>query len=107
MKAGLTHLCAALLPMMTPALAAADDAEWLVAPYLWFSDVTLDQSSGVSGGISASDLLASVGYRFNKTFALILGYRHLDIEFEENISGEVETTDITLSGPMLGFLYRF
>ena len=57
MKAGLTHLCAALLPMMTPALAAADDAEWLVAPYLWLSDVTLDQSSGVSGGISASDLL--------------------------------------------------
>lgn len=32
MKAGLTHLCAALLLMMAPALAAADDAEWLVAP---------------------------------------------------------------------------
>ena len=246
MKTGKTHLFATLLLMMTPALAAADDTEWLVAPYLWLSDVTLDQSSGVSGSISASDLLdktdtagmirmeaarnrwgftvdyiflglsegialppsppnlnilvdldisivelagffrpsatdsgvdylfgvrninvdktllltpsgggptrrfdsdpqftdafvgarflhrfddnwdltlrgdlsfgdsegtvnllASVGYRFNKTFALNLGYRHLDIEFEENISGEVETTDITLSGPMLGFLFRF
>ncbi len=246
MKTGKTYIFAALLLMMTSALAAADDAEWLVAPYLWLSDVTLDQSSGVSGSISASDLLdktdtagmirmeavwnrwgftvdyiflalsesialppsppnlniivdldvsivelggffrpsgtdsvvdylfgvrninvdktllltpstggptrrfdsdpqftdafagarflhrfndnwdmtlrgdlsfgdsegtlnllASVGYRFNRTFALNLGYRHLDIEFEENISGEVETTDITLSGPILGFLFRF
>ncbi len=246
MKTGITHLRAALLLIMAPALAAADDAEWLVAPFLWLSDVTLDQSSGVSGSVSASDLLdktdsagmirveaawkrwgftvdyiflgvsegivlppsppnlsilvdldvsivelggffrpsgadsgvdylfgvrninvdktllltpsgggptrrfdsdpqftdvfagarflhrfddhwdmslrgdlsfgdsegtvnllASIGYRFNKTFALNLGYRHLDIEFEENINGEVETTDITLSGPILGFLFRF
>ena len=57
MKTGKTHLFATLLLMMTPALAAADDTEWLVAPYLWLSDVTLDQSSGVSGSISASDLL--------------------------------------------------
>ena len=57
MKTGKTHLFATLLLMMTPALAAADEAEWLVAPYLWLSDVTLDQSSGVSGSISASDLL--------------------------------------------------
>ena len=246
MKTLKIHLFAALLLMMAPALSAADNAEWLVAPYLWVSDITLDQSSVVSGNISASDLLdktdsagmirveaawnrwgftvdyiflglsesvtlppsppnlnilvdldvsivelggffrpagkdsgvdylfgvrninvdktllltpsgggptrrfdsdprftdvfagarylhrfdgnwdltlrgdlsfgdsegtvnllASVGYRFNKTFALNLGYRHLDIEFEENISGEVKTTDITLSGPMLGFLFRF
>ena len=57
MKTGKTHLFATLLLMMTPALAAADDTEWLVAPYLWLSDVTLDQSSGVSRSISASDLL--------------------------------------------------
>ena len=42
MKTGKTHLFATLLLMMTPALAAADDTEWLVAPYLWLSDVTLD-----------------------------------------------------------------
>jgi len=233
--------------MLTPMLSAADDGEWLVAPYVWLSDVTLDQSSGVSGGISASDLLdisdtagmirveaarnrwgimvdylwlgvseaasvplpppfvgfnllveldtsivelggffrpsgtdsgvdylfgirninvdktllatpagggvtqrfdsdsqftdayvgarylqrlndnwdlnvrgdysfgdsegtlnllASVGYRFNETFALNLGYRHLAIEFEEAVSGGVETTDIEMSGPFLGFLFR-
>jgi len=238
----------ALLLMLAPLVSATAEAEWLVAPYIWLSDVTLDQSSGVSGGISASDLLdksdsagmirieaarnrwgftldylwvavsegvtiplpppfvgfglnaeldvsifelggffrpsgtdsgvdfpfglrninidktliaipplggptqrfdsdsdftdvfvgarylyrinddwdlnlrgdysfgdsegtwnllTSVGYRFNKTFALNLGYRHLAIEFEDNVSGGVETTDIELSGPLLGFLFRF
>ena len=243
-----TILCAALTMLLNPAVSDAQEAEWLLAPYLWLSDVTLDQSSGVSGGISASDLLdksdsagmirveaawnrwgimvdylwvsasesrvlfpgplppslnvnveldvsvvelggffrpsgtdrgvdylfgvrnlnvdktllatpggggpterfdsdsqltdayvgarflhrfnddwdltlrgdygfgdsdgtlnllGSVGYRFNQTFALNLGYRHLAFEFEETVSGGVETTDITLSGPVLGFLFRF
>jgi hypothetical protein len=234
--------------LLNPAVSDAQEAEWLLAPYLWLSDVTLDQSSGVSGGISASDLLdvsdsagmirmeaawnrwgftvdyvwlgvsesrvlfqgpllpslnvnveldvsivelggffrpsgtdsgidllfgirnlnvdktllltpggggptqrfdsspeftdgfggarylhrfndrwdlnlrgdygfgdsegtvnliASVGFRFNETFALNLAYRHLAIEFEENISGAIETTDIEMSGPALGFLFRF
>ncbi len=237
----------ALLLMLAPMISTAAETEWLVAPYIWLSDITLDQSSGVSGGISASDLLdksdsvgmirveaarnhwgftvdylwldvsegatiplpppfgtnliaeldvsivdlggffrpsgsdsgvdylfgirninvektllatpvgggptqrfdgdseftdvfggarylhrfddnwdlnlrgdysfgdsegtwnllASIGYRFNKTFALNLGYRHLAIEFEETVSGGVETTDLELSGPLLGFLFRF
>ncbi len=248
MKNGQIHLVATLLLMLAPALAVADDAEWLVAPYLWLSDVTLDQSSGPGGSISASDLLdktdfagmirveaardrwgfsvdyiflglsesavltlpqsppnfnvlvdldisivelggffrpsgtdsgvdylfgvrninvdktllvtpngggvtqrfdsdsqftdvfagarflhrfdenwdfalrgdlgfgdsegtvnllTSVGYRFNATFALNLGYRHLAIEFEDDVDGVNETTDIELSGPFLGFLFRF
>jgi hypothetical protein len=57
MRTGNTIYVAALLLILTPVLATADEAEWLVAPYLWLSDVTLDQSSGVSGSISASDLL--------------------------------------------------
>jgi hypothetical protein len=237
-----------LLLLLAPPVSVAAETEWLVAPYIWLSDITLDQSSGVSGGISASDLLdktdsagmirieaarnrwgftadylwvglsesvtiplpppflgfglnaeldvsifelggffrpsgsdsgidylfglrninvdktliaipplggpaqrfdgdsdftdvfggarylhrindnwdlnlrgdysfgdsegtwnllAGIGYRFNKTFALNLGYRHLAIEFEDNVSGGVETTDIELSGPLLGFLFRF
>lgn len=243
-----TGLFATLLLSLIPAYTAAQETEWVVAPYIWLSDVTLDQSSGVSGGISASDLLdvadsagmirmeaarnrwgitldylwvgvsegvsitlpppftgfsllaeldvsilelggffrpsgtdsgvdilfgvrnlnvdktllftpggggptqrfdsdstltdgyggvrylhrindnwdmnlrgdygfsdsegslnllASVGYRFNNTFALNLGYRHFEIEFEEAVTGGVETTDISLSGPFLGFLFRF
>jgi hypothetical protein len=203
-----------LLLLLAPPVSVAAETEWLVAPYIWLSDITLDQSSGVSGGISASDLLDKtdsagmirieaarnrwgftadylwvglsesvtiplpppflgfglnaeldvsifelggffrpsgsdsgidylfglrninvdktliaipplggpaqrfdgdsdftdvfgIGYRFNKTFALNLGYRHLAIEFEDNVSGGVETTDIELSGPLLGFLFRF
>ena len=248
MKKGNVTTWTTLLLMFAPLLSAADEAEWLVAPYIWLSDVTLDQSSGVSGGISASDLLdksdsigmirveaarnrwgftldylwlgvsedatfalpmpiagfnlraeldvsivelggffrpsgndsgvnymfgvrninvdktllvtpvgggptqrfdgdseftdafagvrylhrfnedwdlnlrgdysfgdsegtlnllATVGYRFNRTFALNLGYRHLAIEFEDNVDGAVETTDIEMSGPLLGFLFRF
>jgi len=239
-------LTAGLLALAQPVTAAAQ-AEWLVAPYVWLSDVTLDQSSGVSGGISASDLLdksdavgmirievamnrwgltfdylwlsvsggatirlpdplgrvdlnaeldnsivelggffrpsgkdtgidylfgvrninsdrtliaiprigppqrfdgdstftdvfagarylahfgnkwdfnlrgdysfgdtegtwnllATVGYRFNKTFAMNLGYRHLAIEFEDTEDGTAVTTDIEMSGPLLGFLFRF
>lgn len=240
------NLWMALLLLLAPLSSTAAETEWLVAPYIWLSDIALDQSSGVSGGISASDLLdnadsagmirieaarnrwgftldylwvavsggrtlplpppglnliaeldvgiaelggffrpsgtdsgidylfgvrnvnvektllatpvgggptqrfdsdsdftdvyggarylhrfndnwdlnlrgdysfgdsegtwnllASVGYRFNKTFALNLGYRHLAIEFENTISGGVETTDIEMSGPLLGFLFRF
>ncbi len=238
----------ALLIILAPLWSAASETEWLVAPYVWLTDVTLDQSSGVSGGISASDLLdksdsvgmirveaarnrwgltldylwlgvsggvsvplpmpilgvnvlaeldlsivefggffrpsgkdsgidylfgvrsinvdktllvtpvsggptqrfdsnpnftdvfggvrylhrfnddwdlnlrgdysfgdsegtlnllASLGYRFNGTFALNLGYRHLAIEFEDNANGAVESTDIEMSGPLLGFLFRF
>ncbi len=243
------HLIAAFVLMLTPLISVADDAEWLVAPYIWGTHVTLGQSSGPGGSISASDLLdkadavgmirvevarnrwgltldylflgvsdsrvvpvpsppptnisviaeldtnivelggffrpsgsdsgvdylfgfrnidvektllltpsgggpterfdsdssftdvfagarflhrfndnwgltlrgdlsfgdsegtinliASVGYRFNKTFALNLGYRHLEIEFEDDDSGVAETTDIEMSGPLLGFLFRF
>ena len=48
---------ALLLALFAESSLAAGEAEWLVAPYVWLSEVTLDQSSGVSGGISAKDLL--------------------------------------------------
>jgi len=249
MKMGKMTTWTALLLMLVPLLSAADETEWLVAPYVWLSDITLDQSSGPGGSVSASDLLdkadavgmirveaarnrwgftldyiflnvsastaltvplpppptnlsvtaeldttivelggffrpsrsdsgvdflfgirnvnvdktllltpglgptqrfdsdssfsdvfagvrylqrfnedwdlnlrgdysfgdsegtlnllASVGYRFNKTFALNLGYRHMAIEFEDDDSGVAETTEIEMSGPLLGFLFRF
>ena len=70
-------------------------------------DMTLrgDLSFGDSEG--TLNLLASVGYRFNSTFALNLGYRHMTIEYEDNVGGEIGTTDIEMSGPILGFVFRF
>ena len=50
---------AAMLLGTAGAAHAAGDTEWLVAPYLWYPDISLDQSSGGGGGgISASDLLS-------------------------------------------------
>lgn len=53
------------------------------------------------------NLLASIGYRFNELFALQLGYRHTTIEFEDNARGAAESRDIELTGPFLGFVFRF
>lgn len=47
-----------LLLALVPATTAAQETEWLVAPYGWLPDIMLGQSSdGSGGGISASDLL--------------------------------------------------
>ena len=70
-------------------------------------DLTLRADYGFGDSEGTLNLIGSVGFRFNKTFALNLGYRHMDIEFEENIGGEIESTDISMSGPILGFLFRF
>ena len=53
------------------------------------------------------NLLGGVGYRFNDLFGLNLGYRHMSIKFKDTVSTEPADTDITLSGPYLGFLFRF
>ena len=70
-------------------------------------DMTLrgDYSFGDTEG--SLNLLGTVGYRFNDTFAMNLGYRHFAVELEDSDDGESVTTDITLSGPVLGFLFRF
>lgn len=47
--------------LLFPALSAADDVDWLIAPYVWLPHISLDQtvdSGGGGGGISASDLLS-------------------------------------------------
>ena len=37
-----THLVAAFVLMLSPLISAADETEWLVAPYIWATYVTLD-----------------------------------------------------------------
>ena len=47
--------------LLAPAVSAADDIDWLIAPYVWLPHISLDQSvdsGGGGGGISASDLLS-------------------------------------------------
>ena len=70
-------------------------------------DMTLrgDYSFGDTEG--SWNLLGSVGYRFNDTFAMNLGYRHFAVELLEEDGSDPITTDVVLSGPLLGFLFRF
>jgi len=64
-----------------------------------------DYSFGDSEG--TLNLLASVGLRVAGPFSLQLGYRHAVIEFEEEVDGVQNTTEISLSGPYLGFVFRW
>jgi hypothetical protein len=71
----------------------------------WDFNVRGDYSFGDSEG--TLNLLASVGMRVAGPFALQLGYRHAVIEFKEDIDGVQNTTEISLSGPYIGFVFRF
>ena len=61
---------------------------------------------GTEGTING---LAAVGYAFGQSglFSLDLGYRYMNIELKsENSNGTIES-DITVSGPVLGFIFNF
>lgn len=70
-------------------------------------DFTLrgDYSFGDSEG--TLNLLASVGLRVAGPFGLQLGYRHAVIEYQDSIDGVPETTEVSLGGGFLGFVFRF
>jgi len=69
--------------------------------------VRADVSGGDSEG--TTNFLASVGYRFPIRYqiAVHLGYRHTTLRMKDSSAAEVVETDITLSGPLLGFAFRF
>lgn len=71
----------------------------------WDLIVRGDYSFGDSDG--TLNLLASIRLRVAGPFGLQLGYRHAVIEFEEDVNGVPETTEVSLSGPYLGFVFRF
>jgi hypothetical protein len=56
-KIGLAFL---VLGMLTPVTALAQQANWLVAPYIWASDVGWDISSRGSGNVAFSDLVDKI-----------------------------------------------
>jgi len=71
----------------------------------WGASIRGDLSFGDSEG--TLNLLASIGFRVAGPFALQLGYRHATIEFEEDADPLTITTEITMSGPYIGFVFRF
>jgi hypothetical protein len=71
----------------------------------WDANLRGDYSLGDSEG--TWNLMGGVSFRFNDLFAMNLSYRHASLEYEETVEGETNTTTIELSGPLLGFLFRF
>lgn len=72
-----------------------------------YIDATIrgDYSFGESEGVV--NLQASVGFRFLRNVAVQGGYRHAVLEYEEKEEGATITTEIELSGPFLGLVFRF
>ena len=52
-----SSLAALLSLLIVPGLSAAQEGEWLVAPYLWTADVSWDVAARGSGGVEFSDLV--------------------------------------------------
>ena len=61
---------------------------------------------GTEGTVNA---LASIGYTFGKTdlFSIDLGYRYLSIELKNESNGSSYGSDLTMSGPIIGFIFTF
>lgn len=73
----------------------------------WGYRVRADYGGGGTEG--TLNAIASIAYSFGKTglFSLELGYRYLNIELEDNSDGSVTETEVTMSGPALGFIFNF
>ncbi len=73
----------------------------------WHYKVRADVGGGGTDG--TFNILGAVGYTFGQTglFSLDLGYRYMRIELENNQNGTSTETDITMSGPLLGFIFNF
>ena len=70
-------------------------------------DMALRGDYGFGDSDGTLNLLASISLRFNETIGLNFGYRHATIEFEQDVDGSQEETDISLSGPYVGLSFRF
>jgi hypothetical protein len=73
----------------------------------WHYKLRADVGGGGTDG--TFNVLGAVGYTFGQTglFSLDLGYRYMTIELENNQNGTSTETDITMSGPLLGFIFKF
>ncbi|MDH4004272.1 MAG: hypothetical protein OEV32_05440 [Gammaproteobacteria bacterium] len=117
----LRSLLAALILSLAPALACADDVEWLVAPYGWLPSVTLDQSfddgsGGEDGG--GSEVLSKIDFAVmfrveaaGARWGAMLDYIYVSLADQASISVppliEIDTeSDLDLEVLELGGFYR-
>ncbi len=73
----------------------------------WHYKARTDIGGGGTDG--TFNILGAVGYTFGQTglFSLDLGYRYMTIKLKNDQNGTRTETDITMSGPLLGFIFNF
>jgi hypothetical protein len=73
----------------------------------WHYKARADIGGGGTDG--TFNILGAVGYTFGQTglFSLDLGYRYMTIKLKNDQNGTRTETDITMSGPLLGFIFNF
>jgi hypothetical protein len=72
----------------------------------WGYKIRADYSGGGTEGIVQA--FAAVGYTFGQgLFTLDLGYRYMNIQLRDDEGGTKTETDLTMDGPMLGFIFNF
>ncbi len=73
----------------------------------WGYNVRADLGGGGTDGVF--NLFGGISYTFGQTglFSLDLGYRYTTIKLSSDIDGTPVDTDITMSGPILGFIFDF
>ena len=71
--------------------------------------LTLRGDAGAGDSDLTWNASAILGYQFGKNnrYNMLLGYRHLVIEFEDNVDGVRVEVEQTMSGPEVGFAFRF
>jgi hypothetical protein len=72
-------------------------------PERWFVDGLAEVGGFGVGSDLQWELVAKIGYRFNETVSASLGYRHLDLDFDD----EGLILDATMSGPFLAFDFQW
>jgi len=73
----------------------------------WSYRVRADYAGGGTEG--TFNTLAAIGYTFGKTglFSIEAGYRYLSIDLKNDSNGTVAETNLTQSGPLVGFVFSF
>lgn len=102
----------AFLPAPIGTRKADDSIDWIdpfvgVRSHLPFLDRFHLMLRGDVGGFGVSsdfsyNLGAGVAWELTMCFQLALGWRHLYVDYDDNF-----VFDVTTSGPLLGFLWRF
>jgi opacity protein-like surface antigen len=60
-----------------------------------------------SGSDLAWNIMAGFGYTLSERTTLWLGYRHLDVDYDDGSGSDLFEYDISMSGPIAGLAIRF